>query len=126
VSKKLTQAQQEAKERLLKWLPQGQTIYTIVRRVSRSGMSRHIQVVYFEIEFPDAKEGQYMAGTARASDRHPTYSIATLLGKKCSRNGPHDTIRVDGCGMDMCWHLINQQLSYALYGKTDVFNQRTI
>jgi hypothetical protein len=126
MSKKLTTAQIEAKERLLRWLPPGQTIYTIVRSVSRSGMSRHIQLVYFELQ-PSIETDEF--GTSlppTISDRHPTHSVAILLGHNPSPNKPHDTIRVDGCGMDMCWHLVNEQLSYALYGKPGVFNQRTI
>jgi hypothetical protein len=128
VANKLTQPQIEAKERLLKCLPEGQTIYTIVRRVSRSGMPRHIQLLYFEVEFPYHTENHATLTTPKLSDRHPTYQVATLLNKKCYQDGGNgnDTIRVDGCGMDMCWHLVNQQLSYALYGKPNCFNQRAL
>lgn len=108
------QQQQEAKERLKKWLPKGSTIYTIVRQVSRSGMSRNIQLIYFQ------------DGQSQPNDRHPTYSVAQALNVACHSNGGHDTIRVNGCGADMCWSLVNEQLSYTLWGTPGEYTVRNL
>ena len=48
----MTKAQQaerdEAREKLRKWLKPGDTVYTVLRHVSRSGMMRTIQVIHLE------------------------------------------------------------------------------
>ena len=97
-------------ERCREWLPEGTTVYCIVRRVSASGMSRNIQLVYFA--GPD-------------DDRHPTYSAALALGKTCVSIDGHDTIRINGCGMDMC-HALVDDLSYAIHGKAGALKCRTL
>lgn len=105
----------EALQRLKQWLPKGKTVYCIVRQTSRSGMSRNIQLVYFNT----SKDGE-------AEDRHPTYTAAKVLNVACHQNNGHDTIRVNGCGMDMCEHLVNDLLSYAMYGEANQFKVRRL
>ena len=100
---------EEAKQRLLEWLKPGDTVYTIVERVSRSGMSRNIRVIVFLGD--------------RASDSvHPNYAVATLLGWPWKK-GWHDSIRVSGCGMDMGFHLV-YELSHELFGDGYALKQR--
>jgi len=83
----------------LAYLKPGDTIYTILRHVSRSGMSRSIGLVSFrDRKFP----------------MHPNWAAACLLGWSVDRNG-RDGVRVDGCGMDMGFHLV-YELSGALFG----------
>jgi hypothetical protein len=77
----------EAIEKLREWLSPGDTVYTIVRHVARSGMSREIGVVLM-------KDGV---------DLHPNYSVAKALGE---RQGKNDGVIVGGCGMDMGFHLV--------------------
>lgn len=78
------------------------TIYTILRSVSASGMSRDISLLYVK-----GKEIY-----------HLNYSIAHALGDRLvSRNGS-DAIRVHGCGMDMGFHLV-YNLSSLLYAGED-------
>lgn len=72
----------------------GDTIYTILRHVSRSGMQRHISVVVIP-------EG---ADCSRRFDL--TFWTAHALGYPVARNGG---IKVTGCGMDMGF-----QLAYTL------------
>jgi hypothetical protein len=65
-------------------------IYTILRHVSASGMSRDISLIYI-------KNGE---------PYHINYSAAKATGDRLvSRNG-HDAIRVHGCGMDMGFHIV--------------------
>jgi hypothetical protein len=78
------------------------TIYTILRGVSASGMSRDISLVYIKNGDP------YFI----------TYIVACALGDRLvSRNGS-DSIRVNGCGMDMGFHLV-YSLSSVLYAGQD-------
>ena len=86
----------ESRSLLLKWLKPGDTIYTVLRHVSRSGMSRKIDL--YKIE-----DGQPIFLTGHA---------AKVLGERWDfdRGG----IVVGGCGMDMGFHLV-YNLSYALF-----------
>ena len=80
----------ESLARLREILPPGSTVYTIVRSVSRSGMSRQISL------FAKDKDGDPMA---------ISFHAARVLGWTLKR-GWHDAIHVDGCGMDMCFHTV--------------------
>ncbi|CAA2141626.1 hypothetical protein HYPP_02647 [Hyphomicrobium sp. ghe19] len=113
---KFTKTQRdEAIERLRKWLPVGSTVYSIVRKVSASGMRRKIQFVYFE-------NGD---GATCANDRHPTYSIAQALGLSVSREGGNDTVTVQGTGMDMCFATV-YDLAVVLHGDGNALKSRTL
>lgn len=78
----------ESRARLLEWLKPGDTVYTILRNVSRSGMRREIGIVLMN--------GDH-------GPTHPNYSVAVVLG---DRLGKRDGIIVGGCGMDMGFHLV--------------------
>lgn len=95
----------EARERLAQWLKPGDTVFTMLRHVSRSGMSRRISVVK-----PVVRDGD-------TDFLHLDYNVARLLGWTEARNrlGGEDGIKVGGCGMDMGFHLV-YELSYALFG----------
>ena len=88
-------------------------VYTILRSVSSSGMSRHISLkIVHRGELIDI-----------------TYLAARVMGDKLSEKLGHNTIRVNGCGMDMGWHLV-YNLSSTIYAGADragyVINQRWI
>lgn len=85
----------EALARLHEWIKPGDTVYTVLRNVSRSGMQREIGIVL--LPRPDR------TGTASDSPLHPNYAVATVLGY---RIGKRDGIIVGGCGMDMGFHLV--------------------
>lgn len=76
-----------AKARLLEILKHGDTVYTVLRHVSTSGMSRRIDLYTVRDNRP-----QYLSGYA-----------ATVTGWKLHDNGG---IVVGGCGMDMGFHLV--------------------
>lgn len=90
----------EALANLREWLPKGSTVYTILRGVSRSGISRDIGLVILCAD-----------ESGKPFFRHPNHAAATVLGLSLKR----DAMRVIGCGMDMGFHIVST-LSRALYG----------
>lgn len=66
------------------------TVYTVLRHVSQSGMSRDISL--FTIEDNKLRNITHLAGKA--------------LGDKVKDSRGHFVIRVNGCGMDMGFHLV--------------------
>lgn len=93
----MSKSDPEAIERLREWLNPGDVVYTNVTHVSRSGMSRHIKVYKFENNEP----------------RYLTYNVAQALGWRFIRD-PREAVKVDGCGMDMGFHLV-YELSHTLF-----------
>ena len=81
------QERDEAVTKLREWIKPGDTVHTILRHVSRSGMQRGIGIVLL-------KDG---------ADLHPNYLVAKALGE---RIGKRDGIVVGGCGMDMGFHVV--------------------
>ena len=94
VSKK---EQQEARERLRKWIKPGDTIYCILRHVSRSGMTRVIDLVKVSDDGEILRIG---------------YNAAKAVGWPYDRE--REGVRVSGCGMDMGFHLV-YCLAHALF-----------
>lgn len=85
----------EAINRLREFVKPGDTVYTILRNVSRSGMSREISV-------------------AIMSDGRPhdiTHNAAEALDLRVGGRGG---LKVGGCGMDMGFHVV-YSLSRVLY-----------
>lgn len=82
--------------RLREWLKPGDTVHTILRHVSRSGMSRAISLVAIA---PD--------GGIKDLDA----SVAIALNMPRSK---HDGLTVGGCGMDMGFSVV-YNLSSALF-----------
>ena len=77
---------QHAKKSLLNLLSDGDTVYTILRHVSASGMSRRIDLYTFKDNKPVYLSGYY----------------AMMQGEE----PPTDGYKVGGCGMDMGFHLV--------------------
>jgi len=94
----------QAAQHLRSWLPEGSTVYTVVRSVARSGMSRQISV--FCINGSEIKCIDWFT--------------SVVLDWKLK-----DAICVQGCGMDMAYHLV-EALSYALYGKGGALTNRRL
>lgn len=99
----MTRAQQaeraEALARLREWLRPGDTVYTILRHVSRSGMQRSIAPIAFLNN--DARDARYLAR-----------NVALALGMAEDRH--REGVKINGCGMDMGAHLV-YSLSSALF-----------
>ncbi len=91
--------QAHALKMLRRFCRPGDTVYTVLRHVSRSGMQRRIDVYAFRGE-----EKIYLSGY-----------VASLLKMPCN-SGPRDGVVVGGCGMDMGFHLV-YNLGWALYPK---------
>ena len=88
-------------------------VYTILRSVSSSGMTRHISLkIVHKGELIDI-----------------TYLASRVLGDKISEKLGFNTIKMNGCGMDMGFNLV-YNLSSVLYAGADragyVINQRWI
>lgn len=94
----------EAINHLRQLIKPGDTVYTVLRHVSRSGMTRGIDVYLM-----DKNGGE------------PVW-ITAYVGKAIDQPQPRDYwqkslgLKIGGCGMDMGFHVVNS-LSYALYGK---------
>ena len=86
----------EAIARLREWVKPSDTLYTVLRNVSRSGMSRRIDVYKMTDAGP-----HYLTG-----------NVADAIGATFPSKG--DGLRIDGCGMDMGFHVV-YTLSYVLY-----------
>jgi hypothetical protein len=67
------------------------TIYTVLRHVSTSGMQREISVKMIDA-------GRII---------HLDYLVSTALGMK---QGKHNGLVVKGCGMDMGFHIVSNLL----------------
>ena len=80
--------QAEALEQLRGLFPPGNTVHTILRHVSRSGMSRAISVVVTEDGEP----------------RDVSWLVARAGLGKFDRQ--HDGVKIGGCGMDMGFALV--------------------
>ena len=88
---------ERVKEILKDKFPKGSTAYTYVTKVAPTGMSRHIMV----------------AGSDRKGHvQNVSWYIAKLLDWKYKDNTR--SVFVDGCGMDMGFHLV-YTLSSKLY-----------
>ena len=85
---KLTAKQAEAKASLLEVLKPGDTVYTVLRHVSKSGMLRVIALYVI-------RKGEL---------RWITYWAAQFMDDRFDRD--REGIRVTGCGMDMGFSLV--------------------
>ena len=94
----------EAADTMRRYLQPGSVVYATVRTVSRSGMSRRIDL--YAIAPPVDGFGHGQPWLARLSG-----FAARALGWPCNDNG----VKVDGCGMDMRFHLVDS-LSRTLFG----------
>ncbi len=94
---KRAREQEEAKQHLRKLLPPGSTVYTVLRHVSKSGMTRDIDVYAMKDNEPVWLSGY----------------VARRLGIG-NWNDKREAVRVGGCGMDMGYH-IAYELSHVLY-----------
>lgn len=82
-------------ETLKNLIQRGDTVYTILRHVSRSGMQREISVKLIKDNRP----------------HDISFNVAEILGERQGKSGG---IIVNGCGMDMGFDLV-YRLSCALF-----------
>jgi len=112
------------------WMPKGSTVYTIVRSVARSGMSRVISPMVLEqhtkCELCGLSGPQHGQAAHKYSAEYysepifPEYKIAQLLGWSLDKN---HGIKVQGCGMDMGFHMV-YTLASILYDDGNALKQR--
>lgn len=89
--------QQEAQDQLREWIKPGDTLYTVLRHVSASGMTRWIDVY-------------------RMTDNDPHW-LSSLVAKATNMtlDRKREAIKIGGAGMDMGFAIV-YELSHALYG----------
>lgn len=92
--------------RLRDWYPKGSTVYTVLRSVARSGMSREIGLVALRC-------GERLDGEKEIVALHPNYAASDVLGLRLNKDG--DGLKIGGGGMDMGFELA-YRLGQALYG----------
>ena len=118
MAKKWTKEEiQEAKARLLELLDRGDTVYTVLRHVSRSGMFRRIDLFVIKERKKSGKTRPdlcYLSGYAEK-----------LLGYRRPEFGKGEGLGVSGCGMDMGFHLVHE-LSYHLFKDGYALNHKWI
>ena len=96
-TKAVRKQQEEAITRLRETLKPGDTVYTILRHVSRSGMSRSISVVQV------GQDGGVFDWT---------WAVARAIGERIDEK--HDGVKMGGCGMDMGFETV-YRLSWKLF-----------
>lgn len=100
MSKRETQKEkEEAISRLREILKPGDTVFGIVRSVSRSGMSRTIDFYAFKAAGPDEPGRKHCGEVDRF---YLSGYIATALDYRRDKWG---ALKVQGCGMDMVHHV---------------------
>ena len=104
----LEQDKLDAISKLKEFVKEGDTLYTDVKHVSKSGMTRHMKVVQLQVY------------KNKATPSYWHYFIAKALDLPMNKDYQ---VIVRGCGMDMGFHLI-ENLSRVLYGKGDAIKQR--
>lgn len=92
--------QAEALTDLKEALTEGQTVYTILRHVSQSGMERAISVVIVNEEGSGIWDITYLVARAGLYSDHPR----------------HRGLKVRGVGMDMGYAVVDR-LSHAVFGE---------
>ena len=91
------QRRQKMSEEMKKYIKKGDTVYTICRQVSASGMYRHISLLIKTDE----------------NILNLSYSIAEILGMRYKDKT--NSIGVSGCGQDMGFHIVHE-LGHHLFG----------
>lgn len=111
---------EEAVAKLRAWFPKGSTVHCNVEHVSKSGMMRIISIRGYDRD----ESGKVILHekTGEPYEVHPNYAAATALGWPLARAG-RDGIKVSGCGMDMCFHLV-YTLSHVIHGDGYALNHR--
>lgn len=98
-----TKQQQQEKEESIVYLKTtlgiapGDTIHTILRSVSRSGMNRKISIIYKDINI--------------------SWHVAKIFQEKSVEKFGHHALSVSGCGMDMGFNCV-YNLSRILFSDT--------
>jgi hypothetical protein len=80
----------EARARLLEMVKPGDTVHTVLRHVSRSGMSRSISAIIYDEE---------------GNNYNIDYLVSQLLDCPC--DGKNGGVKMGGCGLDMGFALVH-------------------
>lgn len=100
---------------LREYFPIGSTAYTVLRHVSRSGMTRHISVIGVRYSDDPNSTGTADMGTLErvAQPVNLSWHVARVMDWTLV-DGAQWSLKVGGTGMDMGFHVV-YSLSRALY-----------
>ena len=90
----------DAIDRLKTWIKPGDTVYTQLKHVSRSGTMRVIQVI--KIECPNKVEIDN--GKTEPDVLYLGYNVAQAIGMRYDRE--REGVKIGGCGMDMGFAIV--------------------
>ena len=107
---------EEYKETLKGFFPIGSTVYTVLRHVSSSGMTRDIGIVGIANDPNNSNQFRTF---------HPNYMVASLLGLKHEANGWRDSVRIEDSGMNMAFEIV-YRLATVLYGDGYALKQKSL
>lgn len=105
-------SQAEAIAELKKTVHEGDTLYTVLRHVSRSGMMRYIDVMQI---VNDPQGGIQVYWLSRLSAKALTWGM----------DPKEEYVKADGCGMDMGFHTV-YSLAQRLFGDGYALKQKWI
>jgi len=91
--KQKSEAEESARKYLLQWVKPGMRIYTALKNVSSSGMSRRISVYI-----------PYKKANKELAIMDITHDVAMVCGFRW--NSDKGELVVGGCGMDMGYHVV--------------------
>jgi uncharacterized protein YkvS len=129
MNKEKQQQREESIKYLKSILKPGDTVYTVLTHVSKSGMSRDIKCLISTneaketgiIERRDTEKGTVEDTFNNTSIVDIGWHVARALDWPLSKKNEW-SIKVGGCGMDMGFHLV-YTLSSVLFRKEDKSNQ---
>ena len=109
---------EQSKADLRQLIKPGETVYTCLRRVSGSGMSRQISVhiPLIELQSVAPKDGEKRKNKKVAVIRDISNYVATVIDYR--QNDRSGALVVGGCGMDMGFHVV-YSLGRSLYPAKD-------
>lgn len=102
---------QEAIDRLREWIKPGDTVHTLLKSVSRSGMSRVIQVVKIQCRYDVDECGENTEAVPEIL--YLGYNVAEACNFRYDRE--REGVKIGGCGMDMGFAIV-YDLGRVLYG----------
>jgi len=95
-----------------------QTVFTIIRSVSRSSMTRWLDLYLLPTAGTALKQADFphRGANAQIEPMRITYTVAKAL--QWAYSDKQEALKVEGCGMDMVFHTV-YSLSSILYGFED-------
>lgn len=112
---------EESRVALLEYLSKGSTVYAMTRKVSSSGMSRHISFFVIRDGYNQAHSTDFSARDFRITDI--SWHVANVLDY--ATDADTNALKVSGAGMDMQFHVV-YSLATKLFGDGYALDKATL